>query len=306
MSPTVLPTSPSHRPSQSPSSGPSVMPIIPPSSKSSSSPSSYPTIPPSFQASDVLTPGSISSPGSICIDSLNNLYIADASTNVIYKVTAAGVKSTLSGVLEATPYGIAFTARGIFVSISNSTFGSVHLLNSTTGSLISQVTSYNWKAPRKIASDGNGRVFIADSGTNQIVVIRINDLTNPRNYTINVSGLMGVAVNNGASDIFYTESNPLGVYDLTNNNRLISSDFTTPNSVALDFMGNLYVTDYVRNAVYKISNSSSGILSPVSILSVNQPTGIVFLSSGALVVIAKNSGSGRVIIARSFVFYIIY
>jgi hypothetical protein len=37
-------------------------------------------------------------------------------------------------------------------------------------------------------------------------------------------------------------------------------------------------------------------------LSVNQPTGIVLLSSGALVVVAKNSGSGRVIIARSVVF----
>jgi len=273
------------------------MPIIPPSSKTSVSPSSYPTIPPSFQASDILTPGTINSPGSICIDSVNNLYIADASTNVVYKVTEAGVKSTLSGVLEATPYGIAFTARGIFVSTSNLTFGSVSLLNSTTGSLISRVTSYNWKAPRKISSDGNGRVFIADSGTNQIVVIRVDDLSNPRNYTIKVSGLMGVAVNNGASEIFYTESNPLGLYDLTNN-RLISSDFTTPNSVALDFVGNLYVTDFVRNAVYKISNSSNGVISTVSILSVNQPTGIVFLSSGALVVIAKNSGAGRVIIAR--------
>jgi uncharacterized protein YjiK len=173
----------------------------------------------------------------------------------------------------------------------------VSLLNSTTGSLISRVTSYNWKAPRKISSDGNGRVFIADSGTNQIVVIRVDDLSNPRNYTIKVSGLMGVAVNNGASEIFYTESNPLGLYDLTNN-RLISNDFTTPNSVALDFVGNLYVTDFVRNAVYKISNSSNGVISTVSILSVNQPAGIVFLSSGALVVIAKNSGAGRVIIAR--------
>jgi sugar lactone lactonase YvrE len=144
-------------------------------------------------------------------------------------------------------------------------------------------------------------VFVADSGTNQIVVIRVNDLSNPRNYTIKVSGLMGVAVSNGANDIFYTESNPVGVYDLKND-RLINSDFSNPNSLALDSMGNLYVTDYARNAVYKISNSSSGVSSPVSILSVNQPTGIVLLSSGALVVVAKNSGSGRVIIARSVVF----
>jgi len=114
------------------------------------------------------------------------------------------------------------------------------------------------------------------------------------------SGLVGVAVvvTSQGDQVYYSETNPPGVYNL-NTKQLISGNFTNPHSLVVDSAGNLYVADYAMNTIYKISNpSSGGSKLPVAILSANQPTGLVFTSSGSMVVIAQNSGTGGLVIAR--------
>ncbi|MGH9422615.1 MAG: hypothetical protein ACRD3J_21745, partial [Thermoanaerobaculia bacterium] len=73
-------------------------------------------------------------PSAIAIDSAGNLYVADTFSNVIRKVTAAGVVTTLAG----TP--------GFFRTGSVDGAGAVARFNNPAG----------------IAADGNGNLYVAD------------------------------------------------------------------------------------------------------------------------------------------------
>jgi len=251
-----------------------------------------------LQSSNILPPGSIASPVAVSLDSSNNAFVVDSSTQSIYKVTPAGVKTLFYSGLGGTPYGIAWTSKGVFVSTRNATAGRVYLID-PTGTSATAVTSYNWKFPKAIASDGVSSVYVADFGTNQIVTIKSSDLSNPSKSFVNGTGPFAVTVSLNAQSIpqiFYSQNNIKGVFSLTTN-KLISSAFKNPNSLALDSSGNLYVTDYATSMVFKITNPLNGG-TPVAILSVNQPTGIAFTNTGSMVVTGANSGSGMVISVR--------
>jgi hypothetical protein len=102
----------------------------------------------------------------------------------------------------------------------------------------------------------------------------------------------------GLTSSYISQTNPVGIYDYATN--LISNAFSYPICLAADASNtnNLYVADYRKNAVYEMINPSSGSSIPISIVNVTQPTGITFLSSGVLVVVAVNNGVGRMLLAR--------
>ena len=130
------------------------------------------------------------------LDASGNLYFADSGNHTIRKITPAGVVSTLAGVV-GNP-------------------GSVDSANGTA-------QFYN---PSGVAVDGNGNIYVADTGNHTIRLVTSAGV---------VSTLAGLAGNYGAADG-------------TNG----TARFYHPMRVTLDAGGNLYVADTYNHTIRKI------------------------------------------------------
>ena len=131
-------------------------------------------------------------PQNVAVDQSGTIYVADGGNNLIRKVTAAGMTTTLAGIagvegtadgtlISATfhfPTGIALGPGGtVYVSDSDS-----HLIRkiSPNGTVVTiagadwptPITGFDYSSPGSqpvaIAVDGSGNVYVADLGMNII------------------------------------------------------------------------------------------------------------------------------------------
>lgn len=185
---------------------------------------------------------SFHSPFSLALDSLGNIYVADAGNNEIREVTSAGVVTTLAGTI-------------------------------TKGSADGNGTSASFYSPEGIAIDSSGNLYIADSGNNEIRRINTADVVS----TLAGSTTPGHADGTGAS-----------------------ASFTNPFGLVLDAEGNIYVADTFGNEIRKVT--LAGVVSTVAgsptagsangtgtAASFNNPTGIAVDASGNLYVADFNN-----------------
>ena len=221
-----------------------------------------------------------------------NIYVADSSTQAVYVITYPGGVKTLYKSLGYVPNGIAYTSQGLFVT----TRGNVWNYNGANSYNTSTYNKWIWDNPFGIRYDGANYVIVADAGSNQTVSIRIYYDGNKQLFNQGGSSSSLYPTIHGLTSSYISQTNPVGIYDYGTN--LISNAFSYPICLTADASNNLYVADYTKNAVYEMINPSSGSSYPISIVSVTQPTGITFLSSDLLVVVAANNGVGRVLLAR--------
>lgn len=185
------------------------------------------------------------SPQGIAIDALGNVYIADNGSNIIRKISAAGMVTTIAGKADSTG-----TSNGI---------DSLATFNEPTG----------------IAVDATGNIYVADFGNNLIRKISpggsVTTLagSGAAGYA---NGAGGKALFNGPAGIAVDATGNVYVTDFGNNvirevspagvvttmgNGLGKSfkkyTFTEPYGIALDAEGNIYVSVYGNNTVQKIS-----------------------------------------------------
>jgi len=137
------------------------------------------------------------SPAGLAIDGSGNLYVADMLNHVIRKITADGIVSTLAG------------------SAGN------------PGSADGNGAVARFQEPIGIAVDGNGTVYVADSGNSTIRKITSAG---------DVSTLAGTAGESGHDD----GSGPAARFD-------------GPHGVALDPFGNIYVADTFNHTIRKVT-----------------------------------------------------
>lgn len=185
----------------------------------------------------------------MCIDASGNIYIADTNNNRIRKITTAGVVSTFAGSGTAgntngagagasfnQPYGIVMDKSGnLYVTevnnhdirkIAADGTVSTYVGSGQTGLVNGTGTAARLNYPMGLAIDGDGTLYVADSGNNSIRRVTTGGVTT----TLAGIGIAGAV--DGDSD---------------------SAEFKSPNGVAVDASGNVYVADNGNSKIRKIA-----------------------------------------------------
>jgi len=196
------------------------------------------------------TSATFESPEGLAIDGAGNIYVADASGEVIRMITPNGVVSTISGsannygssngggaaVSLKNPQGIAIDASGkLYIGDAGEsvvvTMNSANVITilagglGVTGTDNGNGTAARFEWPDGIAVDSAGNVYVADISGNMIRKISPAGL---------VTTLAGAPVA-GSVDGIGT-----------------AAGFRSPASVAVDSAGNVYVADFGNATVRKI------------------------------------------------------
>jgi len=150
-------------------------------------------------------------PYGVASDSAGNLYIADTSNNRIRKVTPAGIISTVVG---NGSYG--FSGDG------------------------GRATSAQLAAPRGVAMDAAGKLYIADYGNNRI-------------RKVTAAGIINTVAGNGNYG-FSGDGGPA-----------LSAQLSAPTGVAVDAAGDLYIMDSYNNRIRKITGLNTVYFAQVAV-----------------------------------------
>ncbi|WP_426672077.1 putative Ig domain-containing protein [Mucilaginibacter sp. McL0603] len=172
-------------------------------------------------------------------DASGNVYVADFGNNAIRKITPAGVVTTFAGSLSGT----AGTTDGT---------GTAALFNEPDG----------------LAIDGSGNIYVADYGSNRIRKITpaavvttfyTNTATSfgPAGLCFDHSGNLIVAAQDGNKIESISPSGVMTIiagnnYGYTNGTGTAAA-FELPEDVQVDGSGNIFVADYLNNAIRKIT-----------------------------------------------------
>jgi sugar lactone lactonase YvrE len=190
-------------------------------------------------------------PFSLAVDSSGNLYLADTYNSTIRKITAAGAVTTLAGTAGSigstdgtgsaarfySPAGVAVDSAGnVYISdSSNNTIRKITAAGvvttfagtSTYSSADGTGSAARFTFPFDVAATGAGIVYIADAGNNTIRKISAAGV---------VTTLAGTAGTAGTAD--GTGS---------------AARFSSPDGVAVDGTGTVYVADTYNATIRKIT-----------------------------------------------------
>ena len=224
----------------------------------------------------VVAPGTIALqyPAGIAADGLGNLYVSDAFSNTILKITSAGEVSTLAGSagLAGSQDGTGSSARlnqptGVAVDAAGNVYvadtGNATIRKITPGGAVTTLAgsptsrgnqdgsggSATFNQPGGLAVDRSGNLYVADSFNATIRKITATGV---------VSTLAGSATLRGDAD---------GIGS--------AARFNFPGGLAVDAAGNLYVADTFNDTVRKIA-----------------PDGTVTTLAGSAGLSGSNDGTG--------------
>jgi hypothetical protein len=193
------------------------------------------------------TLASFYSPVGVAVDASGNVYVADCDNHRIRKITTGRGVSTLAGdgalakdalATSATflgSYGVAAdTAGNVYVADTGTNrirkitaVGSVSTLagNSNATFVEAVGTSASFKSPTTLALDAIGNVYVADQGNHRIRKIAVGG---------------AVTTLAGSTPAFGDGTGT-------------SASFSSPTGVAIDNVGNVYVTDSGNNRIRKVT-----------------------------------------------------
>ena len=231
-----------------------------------------------------------SNPVSVSVAPTGELFVADYDTGLLRRVTQAGAVTTVANIGTLQPFGlVAQSAQHLFIETDQdpagqktaSTTGTIWSVDTTTGQKV--LVKADVGRPRGVALLGDGRLVLGDPRNN---VVR---LLNPVDGSLSVlagSGCPGYADGKGAAAAF---NSPYGlvvtvdqkvvvadsgngrirVVDLdgnvttlaggdtlgTNDGPVADARFVSPEDVAIDGTGKLYVSDPGGHRIRRIDST---------------------------------------------------
>lgn len=195
-------------------------------------------------------------PTGIAVDAAGNLYVADYGNNLIRKISAVGIVTTLAG-------------------------------NGNEGSVNGAAASATFNGPTSVAVDKSGNVFVADDNNNQIREITadgtvstlagsdstgVADGLGPLAYFFGPEGVATNAQGNvyvaDAGNNLIRMVSPAGqVTTIAGNNNpgsangsALSATFNNPSGLAVDAAGNIYIADMLNGMIRKLSGGTVSTL----------------------------------------------
>ena len=218
----------------------------------------------------------LGNPFGITMDNSGNIYYAERNLGTIVKVSPLGVKTTVVTGLQR-PYSVALDSNGNFyakdsvptpghlikivhgvkttistqrhiigIAIQN---GRLYYASPRTNSVYSMTLGGGtetfvvggFNRPHGIAFDHSGNLFVADTGNSNIVKVT-NGVKS--NFATGLSKPWGIAVDQVHGNIFVTEKNNGNLDMFTPQGaKTVLNTYNTPNGVATDGKGNVYVVD---------------------------------------------------------------
>jgi sugar lactone lactonase YvrE len=159
----------------------------------------------------------INRPYGVAVDSADNIYVADSENHAIRKITQAGIVSTVAG--------------GGVASIASAT-GTItnppgRVSQGVSGTTDAQGTSARFTTPNSLVVDSNGNIYVCD---NYRYIRKIDTNSNVSTYAGQAT--QGKADGNGTG-----------------------ATFSSPQGIAVDSAGNVYVADTVNHRVRKINTN---------------------------------------------------
>jgi sugar lactone lactonase YvrE len=260
-----------------------------------------------------LTPAQLSGPKGVAVDSTGNVYISDTGNNRILKMDASsGAFSVLGNIVWISG---SLCDGGSTSSPCPTTSGG---LSAEPGANVVKTTppaQYSFKAPQGIAVDAFNNVYVADTGNSSVVEIPSNfqlggatpllsypgapKFSSPVAIAIDSQNNVWVADNKLQGAVIVEL--PPGGGDLVT---VPSSQFPntkaaglgTPNGIAVDGAGNVYVSDSGTNTVEEIPSGSGQGNSPFALnfIGLSAPAGLALDSNGNLYV--ADSGNKQVLV----------
>jgi hypothetical protein len=218
-------------------------------------------------------------PIGLAVDNAGNVYVGEAQESVLRKVTPGGMVTTLAGLSGVAgtedgtgsaarfvnPLGVAADGAGnVYVADTCSlrrvtpqgavtTLAGLDLVN-TWGSLDGAGSAARFNSPQGVAVDAAGNVFVADTSNDTVRKVTPSGV---------VTTAAGVAGWPGAND---------GPATLAR--------FNSPQAVAVDSTGTLYVADTLNHTVRKVT--TAGLVTTLA--GFNSPSGLAVDPSGNLYV----------------------
>jgi sugar lactone lactonase YvrE len=192
-----------------------------------------------------ITVAEFNSPAGVAVDKQGNLYVADYNNNMVRKITAAGVVSTIAGTLTA--------------GYENNT------VNATTGAYAS------FDGPSNLVLDASGNIFVADLGNSAIreitpaaVVTTIAGgpgqsslLGYPAGLALDAHGNFFISDASGriieltAAKVLYDLAGSPNVNGFADGSGTLAQ-FNSPQDIGVDAAGNIFVADLNNNRIRKV------------------------------------------------------
>ncbi|MEZ0184747.1 NHL repeat-containing protein, partial [Flavobacterium oncorhynchi] len=201
-------------------------------------------------ADGTATTAQFSNPSGVVVDALGNLYVAEQSNHKIRKITPGGEVTTLAGSTRGFEDGIGTQAKfNLPVGVAADASGNVYvadalnnrickitqsgevttLAGGTSGFADGAGSAAKFIWPNGVAVDALGNIYVADRGNHKIRKITPSGEVT----TLAGSGAQGFADGTGTG-----------------------AQFSIPSGVAVDALGNVYVTDMTNFKIRKIVDAS--------------------------------------------------
>ncbi|TSD66275.1 T9SS type B sorting domain-containing protein [Inquilinus sp. KBS0705] len=210
----------------------------------------------------------LSTPTDIAADAFGNIYVENAQSSLIQKVSApdgsitnlASEKKYQSGLITTDPLGNAYSIQ---LASGDGTITCVAAANNA----ITYIKT-GLKAPSAIAADGAGNVYVSDNIKGELEKI---SLTNGSMKSIGKFSWITALTSDPSGNLYIIASAGNTVYELkkldvkTNKISLIADNLTWPNNITVDALGNIFVTQSANNVIKKIT--SAGVVNLFAVTS---------------------------------------